>query len=137
MLVSTPVLSRGSECPLTQEVPTMPKTKLNIIKPLLSLNELSDGDVLHRLHSVYDGMLNNPAYPNTPVDMARFKAVIEPTRPLRLPLSMTEVRTPLSSVTNIALTRSSSTACSDTTSSWRVRMTWKRSRRVVSPPSPR
>src|SRR2546425_13358542 len=37
----------------------MPKTKLNIIKPLLSLNELSDGDVLHRLHSVYDGMLNN------------------------------------------------------------------------------
>ena len=55
----------------------MPKTKLNIIKPLLSLNELSDGDVLHRLHSVYDGMLNNPAYPNTPVDMARFKAVID------------------------------------------------------------
>ena len=55
----------------------MPKTKLNIIKPLLSLNELSDGDVLHRLHSVYDGMLNNPAYPNAPVDMARFKAVID------------------------------------------------------------
>ena len=55
----------------------MPKTKLNIIKPLLSLNELSDGDVLHRLNSVYDGMLNNPAYPNAPVDMARFKAVID------------------------------------------------------------
>src|SRR2546426_11767667 len=25
----------------------------------------------------YDGMLNNPAYPNAPVDMARFKAVID------------------------------------------------------------
>jgi len=55
----------------------MPKTKLNIIKPLLSLNELSDGDVLHRLNSVYDGMLNNPAYSNSPVAMARFKAVID------------------------------------------------------------
>src|SRR6267378_1741137 len=55
----------------------MLKTKLNIIKPLLSLNELSDGDVLHRLNSVYDGMLNNPAYSNSPVAMARFKAVID------------------------------------------------------------
>jgi hypothetical protein len=36
----------------------MPKTKLNIIKPLLSLNELSDGDVLHRLHSVYNEFFN-------------------------------------------------------------------------------
>ena len=50
---------------------------LSIIKPLLSLNERSDGDVLHRLNSVYDGMLNNPAYPNPPVDMAGFKAVID------------------------------------------------------------
>ena len=101
----------------------MPKTKLNIIKPLLSLNERSDGDVLHRLNSVYDGMLNNPAYPNPPVDMARFQPSLTPTRPLPLPLSMMEVRTPSSSVINVAQTRSSCAACSDTTSSWRVRMT--------------
>ena len=79
MLGSTPVFSRGSKCPLTMNPggPNLPKTKLNIIKPLLSLNELSDGDVLHHLQSVYDGMLNNPAYPNAPVDMSRFKAVID------------------------------------------------------------
>src|SRR6267143_4461548 len=55
----------------------MPKTKLNIIKPLLAVNDLSDGDLLHRLNSVHDGMLNNPAYPNPPVDMAGFKALID------------------------------------------------------------
>src|SRR6266850_3238494 len=43
MLVSTPVFSRGSECPFNHEPRrSQPcKTKLNIIKPLLSLNELS------------------------------------------------------------------------------------------------
>src|SRR5882757_9685947 len=55
----------------------MPKTKLNIIKPLLAVNDLSHGDLLHRLNSVYDGMLNNPAYANPSVDMAGFKAVID------------------------------------------------------------
>jgi Fibronectin type III domain len=55
----------------------MPKTKLNIIKPHLAVNDLSDGDLLQRLNSVHDGMLNNPAYPNPPVDMAGFKAVID------------------------------------------------------------
>jgi len=55
----------------------MPKTKLNIIKPFLAVNELPDGDVLARLNSAHGGMLNNPAYPNPPVDMPGFKAGIE------------------------------------------------------------
>jgi Fibronectin type III domain len=55
----------------------MPKTKLNIIKPALAVNDMADGDVLARLNAVHDGMLNNPSYPNPPVDMAGFKAAIE------------------------------------------------------------
>jgi Fibronectin type III domain len=55
----------------------MPKTKLNVIKPFLAINDLPDGDVLHRLTSVHDGMLNNPAYPTPPVDMPTFKTVID------------------------------------------------------------
>jgi len=55
----------------------MPKTKLNVIKPFLAINSLPDGDVLHRLISVHDGMFNNPAYTTPPVDMAGFKAVID------------------------------------------------------------
>ena len=55
----------------------MPKTKLNVIKPFLAITDLPDGDVLHRLISVHDGMLKNPAYTTPPVDMAGFKAVID------------------------------------------------------------
>jgi hypothetical protein len=56
----------------------MPKTKLNnIIKPALGVTHMSDGDLLARLNAVHDGMLNNPAYPNPPVDMAGFKAAID------------------------------------------------------------
>ena len=55
----------------------MPKTKQDVIKPFLAINDLPDGDVLHRLTSVHDGMLNNPAYPIPPVDMPGFKAVID------------------------------------------------------------
>ena len=55
----------------------MPKTKLSVIKPFLAITDLPDGDVLHRLISVHDGMLNNPAYTTPPVDMAGFKAVID------------------------------------------------------------
>ncbi len=54
----------------------MPKPKLNIIKPL-SVAQLPDGDVLSRLNAVHDGMLDNPAFPNPPVDMAGFKAAID------------------------------------------------------------
>lgn len=55
----------------------MPKTKLDIIKPFLAVNDMTDGDVLGRLNAVHDGMLNNPAYPNPPVDMAGFKTAID------------------------------------------------------------
>ncbi len=55
----------------------MPKTKLNIIKPALGVNQMPDGDLLARLNAVHDGMLNNPAYPSPPVDMAAFKAAID------------------------------------------------------------
>ena len=55
----------------------MPKTKLNIIKPALGVTDMTDGDLLARLNAVHDGMLNNPAYPNPPVDMAGFKAAID------------------------------------------------------------
>ena len=34
---------------------------------------MPDGDLLSRLNAVHDGMLNNPAYPNPPVDLAGFK----------------------------------------------------------------
>src|SRR2546423_9424212 len=55
----------------------MPNTKLDVIKPFLAINGLPDGDVLHRLISAHDGILNNPAYPIPPVDMPTFKGVID------------------------------------------------------------
>src|SRR5579883_2594540 len=55
----------------------MAKTKLNIIKPVLGVTGMSDGDLLQRLNKVHDGMSNNPAYPSPPVDMPGFKAAID------------------------------------------------------------
>jgi hypothetical protein len=55
----------------------MSKTKVNIIKPTLGITGLSDTDLLLRLNAVHDGMFNNPAYPNPPVDPAVFKAAID------------------------------------------------------------
>src|SRR5438552_10463827 len=63
--------------PKRKDNTTMPKTKLNTIKPALGVNQMPDGDLLARLTAVHDGMLNNPAYPNPPVDMAAFKAAID------------------------------------------------------------
>src|SRR5437667_12731778 len=63
--------------PKRKDNTTMPKTKLNIIKPALGVNQMPDGDLLARLNAVHDGMLNNPAYPSPPVDMAAFKAAID------------------------------------------------------------
>jgi len=51
--------------------------KLNIIKPVLTTTGVSDADFVPRLNAVHDGMLNNPAYPAPPVDMAGFKAAID------------------------------------------------------------
>ena len=55
----------------------MAKPKLNIIQPALGVTQMPDGDLLSRLNAVHDGMLNNPAYPNPPVDLAGFKAAID------------------------------------------------------------
>ncbi len=55
----------------------MPNTKLDVIKPFLAINALPDGDVLRRLTSVHDGILNNPAYTLPPVDMVSFKSAID------------------------------------------------------------
>lgn len=51
--------------------------KLSIIKPVLGTTGVSDTDFLARLNAVYDGMLNNPAYSNPPVDPAAFKTSID------------------------------------------------------------
>ncbi|HLH31469.1 MAG TPA: hypothetical protein VKY31_09720 [Terriglobia bacterium] len=55
----------------------MAKTKLNVIKPSLGVLGLTDADLLQRLNAVHDGMTNNPAYPNPPVDMPGFKTAID------------------------------------------------------------
>ena len=52
-------------------------TKLSILKPVLGVTGVSDSDLLARLNAVHDKMLNNPAYPSPPVDMAGFKAAID------------------------------------------------------------
>src|SRR2546426_12072388 len=53
------------------------KTQLNSIKPQLGVTELADGDLLARLNAIHDGLLNNPAFPNPPIDMPGFKAAID------------------------------------------------------------
>src|SRR5437016_2559123 len=53
------------------------KTQLNIIKPQLEVTEMADGDLLARLNAIYDGLSNNPAFPNPPIDMPGFKAAID------------------------------------------------------------
>jgi hypothetical protein len=55
----------------------MAKPKIPIIKPVLGVVGVSDGVLLQRLTAVHDGMFNNPAYPNPPVDMPGFKAAID------------------------------------------------------------
>ena len=56
----------------------MPRTKLEIIKPFLAVNDMPDGDVLHRLISAHDGVFGHPAlFPNTPFDGPSFKGVID------------------------------------------------------------
>jgi hypothetical protein len=56
----------------------MPKTKLEIIRPFLAVNDLPDGDLFHRLISAHDGVFNNNSlYLNTPLDGPTFKAVID------------------------------------------------------------
>jgi hypothetical protein len=55
----------------------MGKTKLNVVKAILGFLGLTDADLVSRLNAVHDGMSNNLAYPNPPVDMPTFKTAIE------------------------------------------------------------
>ena len=82
------------------------KTQLNIIKPLLGVTEMADGDLLARLNAIHNGLSNNPAFPNPPIDMPAFKGLSTPIRRLQPPLSMAE-RMPSRSATNAAPTPSS------------------------------
>lgn len=52
-------------------------TKVKPIKAQLAFTQTLPPDVLFRATAVYAGMLNNPAYPTPPVDMAIFKADID------------------------------------------------------------
>ena len=56
----------------------MPKTKLEIIKPFLTVNNLPDGELLPRLIAAHDGVFGNPTlFPNTPFDGPTFKTGID------------------------------------------------------------
>jgi hypothetical protein len=55
----------------------MARIKLNIVKAILGFWEVSDADLVSRLNAVHDGMLNNPAYPDPPIDIPAFKSAID------------------------------------------------------------
>jgi hypothetical protein len=55
----------------------MARAKVPIIKPVLGVIGMSDAVLLQRLNAVHEGMFNNPAYPNPPIDMPGFKAAID------------------------------------------------------------
>jgi hypothetical protein len=49
----------------------------NQIKAKLAFHYVSDMDTVKALTAAYDGLSNNPAYPNPPVDLATYKAGID------------------------------------------------------------
>jgi hypothetical protein len=53
------------------------KSTPNQIKAKLGLHGVSDPDTARALMAAYNGVLNNPAYPNPPVALATFKAGID------------------------------------------------------------
>jgi hypothetical protein len=55
----------------------MGRTKLNMVRAVLGFSGVSDSNLVSRLNAVHDGMLNNPAYPNPPIDIATFKSAID------------------------------------------------------------
>jgi hypothetical protein len=55
----------------------MAKTKLLIIKAVLAITRMLDADFVQRLYKIYEGLLNNPAYTELPVDVVMFKAAID------------------------------------------------------------
>ena len=55
----------------------MATPKLDLIKAVLGFAGVPDADLVARCNAVHDGMTNNPAYPNPPIDMPGFKAAID------------------------------------------------------------
>src|SRR5437016_8552615 len=55
----------------------MKKTTAHQIKAKLGFHNVSDMDTVKALTAAHDGVLNNPAYPNSPVDLATYKAGID------------------------------------------------------------
>src|SRR5438094_8216287 len=53
------------------------KSTPNQIKAKLGLHGVSDPDTAKALMAAYNGVLNNPAYPNSPVDLPTYKAGID------------------------------------------------------------
>src|SRR2546423_7428196 len=50
---------------------------VNQIKAKLGLRDVSDADAAKAFMTSYNGLLNNPKYPNLPVDLATYKAGID------------------------------------------------------------
>ena len=100
----------------------MGRPKLNLIKPLLGVARTSDGNLLQRLNAVHDGMFNNPAYPNPPVEMSAFKAGINVFTGAAIYSSHFGEEVAIGG----ARTWSSCSVSSDTMSRWRVTTTWRR-----------
>jgi hypothetical protein len=55
----------------------MATPKLDLIKAVLGFAGVPDADLVARCNAVHDGVTNNPAYPNPPIDMPGFKAAID------------------------------------------------------------
>src|SRR5215470_13848490 len=55
----------------------MGRTKLKIVRAILGFFGVSDSNLVSRLNAVHDGMLNNPAYPDPPIDIPAFKSAID------------------------------------------------------------
>jgi hypothetical protein len=55
----------------------MARTKLKIVRAILGFSGVSDSNLVSRLHAVHDGIVNNPAYPNPPIDIAAFRSAID------------------------------------------------------------
>ena len=54
-----------------------PNSTVNKIKAKLAFHDVSDANALQQFTAVLQGMKNNPAYPNTPVDMATYEKGVD------------------------------------------------------------
>ena len=53
------------------------KSTKTSIKAKLGLKDVADGNVVTALTASYNGVLNNSAYPNSPIDLVSYKANID------------------------------------------------------------